>query len=881
MTVSRLARLLIPVALLLVVTTADARPPIRAAFFSRYPSAVGSRLDNLPSNSGHCGVCHLDFNGGGPKNPYGLGVQIGLNAGLTRDQAVAAIENDDSDGDGFGNLTEVTNLGFDNTPTFPGLIAANVGGISNVTPGEVTPYVTPMGGADVTPPSVAVLSPDGGESFTAGELRTVSFTATDAGGVSHVIVYLSDDDGTTWRPVGRFAPAGGTFAWFVPNLPGFLNRIRVEAVDTYGNAGHDDSDFAFAIAGTAGGTAPTTLRDMHLPGTQPFEGAILLDPSDCAGCHGGYNTSVEPWANWGGSLMAQAARDPLFLACVAVAEQDAPSVGDLCLRCHTPGGWQEGRSTDTSGGMLTPKDRAGVQCDFCHRAVDRDYVPGLSPAQDVAVLAGVDPLPLQYGNGQFINDPASLRRGPRSDAQASHDVAYSPFHRSGDLCGTCHDVSNPVFVRTGSVDYALDPLDAEHTDFDLRNMFPIERTYSEWSRSTYAAGGVYAPQFAGTKADGIVSTCQDCHMRDVSGKASNVGGSPNRGDLALHDLMGGNAFIPDVLPAMWPGEVDAAQLASAKARAVHMLQLAATLDVTPEDFGMTVRVTNETAHKLPSGYPEGRRIWLHVRAVDAAGATVFESGHWDPGTGDLAEDPQLKVYETHPGLSPSIAGALGLTAGPSFHFVLNDTVYFDNRIPPRGFTNAAFEEVQSPPVGTVYADGQYWDDTPYFLPQAAETAYVTLYYQTTTREYVEFLRDENRTNSAGDDLHAAWLAAGKAAPVPMATSVVPLGPITTDAPPAVASALVALHVGPVRPNPTRAGASVEVVLPARALVTGRVLDAAGRLVADLQAGTLQAGRREVAWDGRQQGGRPAAAGIYFLEVRLDERTFHRKVVRLR
>lgn len=866
--------------ILLFAPPAASRPNIRSEFFARYPFAVGSALDDLPSNASHCGVCHLDFNGGGPKNPYGLGVQIGLNAGLSRAEAVAAIEGQDSDGDGFLTLTEVTSAAFANTPTFPGLTAANVGGVSNVTLAEITPHLVPTGGTDVTAPSVTVLGPDGGEWIQAGSPWAVTYTATDAGGVQHVNVYLSDDDGITYEPVARLEPPDGSWSWFVPNMPGATSRIRVEAVDTAGNAGHDDSDFSFTIAGVSGGIAPTTLRDMKLPGTQPHEGAVLLDPTDCAGCHGGYSTSVEPWHTWRGSLMAQAMRDPLFLACVAVAEQDAPSVGDLCLRCHSPGGWQEGRSVDTSGGLLTAKDREGVQCDFCHRAVDRDYQEGLSPPQDPAVLATVDPLPSQYGNGQFINDPASLRRGPRSDAQASHDVAYSPFHRSADLCGTCHDVSNPVFVRTGPRTYAPGPLDAEHADFDLRNMFPIERTYSEWSRSAYAAGGVYAPQFAGTKADGIVSTCQDCHMRDVAGKASNVGGSPNRPDLALHDLMGGNTFIPDVLVAMWPGEVDAAQLAAARQRAVDMLQLAASLAATPEDFGLTVRVTNETAHKLPSGYPEGRRIWLHVRAVDAAGAPVFESGRWDAATGELPEDPQLKVYEIHPGLTAGLAGALGLPAGPSFHFVLNDTVYFDNRIPPRGFTNAAFEEIQSPPVAHPYADGQYWDDTSYFLPQSAETAHVALYYQTTTKEYVEFLRDENRTNSAGDDLHAAWLAAGKAAPVTMASLVVPLGPITTDVPVELAAPAV-LHVGPARPNPARGDLAVELALPVRSKVSARVLDTAGRQVRSLVDGTLEATRHQVVWDGRDDSGRATAAGVYFLEVRVDARTFHRKVVRLR
>ena len=42
-------------------------------------------------------------------------------------------------------------------------------------------------------------------------------------------------------------------------------------------------------------------------------------------------------------LMAQAMRDPLFLATMAIANQDAPASGDLCLRCHTPTGWLGGR----------------------------------------------------------------------------------------------------------------------------------------------------------------------------------------------------------------------------------------------------------------------------------------------------------------------------------------------------------------------------------------------------------------------------------------------------------------------------------------------------------------------------------------------------------
>ena len=44
----------------------------------------------------------------------------------------------------------------------------------------------------------------------------------------------------------------------------------------------------------------------------------------------------------------------------------------------------------------------------------------------------------------------------------------------------------------------------------------------------------------------------------------------------------------------------------------------------------------------------------------------------------------------------------------------------------------------------------------------------TLYYQITTREYVEFLRDENRTNDAGQVFYNLWAAGGKSAPEVMA-----------------------------------------------------------------------------------------------------------------
>jgi hypothetical protein len=865
--------------ILLLASSALARPPIRRAFFDRYPNAVGTQLDDLPSSSKHCGVCHLDFNGGGPRNAYGLQVEIGIGNGLTDDQAVAAIENQDSDADEYTNLVEITNTVFTNTPTFPGLSASNVSGVLNIPLGEVTPYLTPMGSDDTTPPVVAVLSPIGGESFDATTVQTITYTATDENGVAYVDIYLSTDGGNSYKPVAKNEAPTGTFAWFVPNLPGTQCLIEVEAYDNGGNEGDDVSDGFFTIAAEPPGTVPTTLRDLEMPGTQPLEGAMLDDPAGCATCHGNYNANVEPWFNWRGSMMGNTMRDPLFLATLVIAEQDAPSAGDLCLRCHTPGGWEAGRSVDTSGGMINTVDRTGVQCDFCHRIVDRDYVEGVSPSEDLAVLAELDTIPLQYGNGQFINDPDPIRRGPRADADASHQFLESPIHRSSNLCATCHDVSSPVLLQVAAGDYVPTLFDEPHPNMEIRYMFPVERTFSEWSQSEYATTGVYAPQFAGAKTDGIVSTCQDCHMHDVSGKACNQGGAPTRSDLALHDLTGGNTFVPNIIEDFFPGENDAAAFTAGIARARYMLQHAARIETTPNSgSGFTVRIYNDTGHKLPSGYPEGRRIWINVKAYDGLDQLVFESGAYDLVTAELHHDSQLKIYEIHPGTSPGLAAALGApgAAGPGFHFVLSDTVFYDDRIPPRGFTNTAFEAIQSPPVGYTYADGQYWDDTDYHLPPEAETATVTLYYQSTSKEYITFLKEENHTNSLGDELYDAWVAQGMSPPEVMAETTVVVNSGTVGLPddkfvPTVAA------LGQAIPNPFGASTRLTYRLPDAGAVRIAVFDPAGRKVRTLLDATVEAGEYEASWDGRDDSGRRAAAGIYFIQMRTEDKRIARRV----
>lgn len=535
------------------------------------------------------------------------------------------------------------------------------------------------------------------------------------------------------------------------------------------------------------GAVATTIDDFFLPGSQPGESGNLEHPGKCDNCHGGYNLAVEPAFNWRGSMMAQAQRDPLYLACLAIANQDAPESGDLCIRCHAPDGWLGGRSEPTDGSALNNNDREGVQCDFCHKLVkptelgvdpsdgDPDYL-ALTYQDDQDYLATITMIPPQSGNGMYIAHSANAKRGPFIDAAAKHQMNYSPFHSESDICGTCHDVSNPAFIKIGDGPAIPNDFGAQSPSFDTYEMLPIERTFSEWKMSAYnTPGGVPSEVFGGNKAN--VSTCQDCHMMDKSGYGANKRGIPFRDDLPLHDMTGGNTFIPGLVEQLFPDEVDPAALAAGIDRATYMLQNAATmnLDVVPNgaEFTASVEVINETGHKLPSGYPEGRRIWINLQARDIDGALVYESGAYDTETAQL-EFAGTKIYEIKLGMSETVAAAASADGnkiyqpGESFHFVLNDLVVKDNRIPPRGFTNANFNAIQSPVVAYSYDDGAYSDVTSYTLPEGSFHVVASLYYQTVSKEYVEFLRDENVTNTAGDDMYNLWAANGMSAPVLMA-----------------------------------------------------------------------------------------------------------------
>jgi hypothetical protein len=546
-------------------------------------------------------------------------------------------------------------------------------------------------------------------------------------------------------------------------------------------------------------------------GTQPALFFPLDEPQACLGCHGAVSapdTSFVPHATWSGSLMSHATRDPLFWAALDVAERDVPGVGDWCLRCHTPVGWLGGRvnKTGKNGGIVNgtngcmlqgsptdddgpENDYAGITCHQCHRMTK------LGPAAQTA----------PPGSGNFWLDDAAncgfnpCRFGPYqytpdSPLQPPHAWRYSAFTTSGEHCGTCHDVSSPI-TDAGT---AMKTLIVPNSTLSGRNTglpFPAERTFSEWRQSSYGdAFVVDSFEAAGSPFNKRVQVtdCQDCHMRNSTAPEAraclqNPMGS-RTGNLSVHEFVGGGAWplrlIKGIYGSMFPPErveaLDQTIAWSEELLATRTAQVDVTLAPwTPGSGNLeaSVRITNLAGHKLPTGYGEGRRMWIEVEAHDANGAPIFSSGGWNAANGDLASDPQLKIYETLQGIWDSTTGTCKITDAlgrKMFHFVLNDCIAKDNRIPPLGFRpvhGADPEGLEMRPVAYSYpetAPGSgmlvNYDVTPYSIPvppgtPTPITVRATLHYQTASKDYISFLRnqaDENAQQSENVMCGRSW-----------------------------------------------------------------------------------------------------------------------------
>ncbi|WP_338869071.1 lamin tail domain-containing protein [Myxococcus stipitatus] len=116
-------------------------------------------------------------------------------------------------------------------------------------------FLIPDGGAVST---VKVTSPNGGESWTAGSARTITWTSSN---VASVKVDYTLNGGTSWTVLSASTPASaGSLAWTLPSTQSTQAWVRV--TDTTSATVTDTSDAAFSITSTGGGTGGLIINEV-------------------------------------------------------------------------------------------------------------------------------------------------------------------------------------------------------------------------------------------------------------------------------------------------------------------------------------------------------------------------------------------------------------------------------------------------------------------------------------------------------------------------------------------------------------------------------------------------------------------------------------------
>lgn len=487
--------------------------------------------------------------------------------------------------------------------------------------------------------------------------------------------------------------------------------------------------------GGAGGSIPMPdplgpLAAVAATSTDRFETSRA-----CNQCHFGGSGDVmsdpvtgedlSPGYQWRSSMMAFAARDPYYLAVVSEELEHAGGEGrraveEACLRCHAPAGSEESRGQGEHlgfGHVLTGNapaanlGRDGVTCSLCHQIEPE----GLG--EEGSFSGG-----FTVGDDRLIYGPHSSPNTQPMQFFLEYTPTYSAHVLESSLCASCHTVITPA---AGGGE------------------FLEQAPFLEWQNSEHAGS----------------SSCGTCHMPSVDSTGTSIQtpiatypeGLPTRTRYGVHSFEGANAYVLSLLAdeVEWTGSgIPAEELLASAERSRRHLATAARVEVgsfVAEGDALLASVTvhNQTGHKLPTGYP-GRRLWIHLRALDAAGDVVHESGAWDadgrivgadgaPIDGgdvltphrDLVEPGEVQIWEAVP----------GDVDGRPTHRPLAAARYLkDDRILPRGWSATGPHASRTAAVG-VDGDASFVggsDEVTFRVPRGADVARVEveLVYQT-------------------------------------------------------------------------------------------------------------------------------------------------------
>jgi len=445
--------------------------------------------------------------------------------------------------------------------------------------------------------------------------------------------------------------------------------------------------------GLVGGPAAAQMGTLSTFTTDDFSGS-----GNCTMCHGGLrdsagnNVSID--AHWSSTMMANAAKDPLWQAKISSEITRSPAlqsvIEEKCSRCHTPMARYQAVTDGTpvavvggggfldAGHALHEAAMDGVSCSLCHQISTTGLgQPESFTGRYVIDTSTASPDRLMYG--QFAN--------PFGNPMRMH-TGYTPVQgghvSSSDLCGSCHVLHTPIVDEGGNV----------------VGEFPEQATYLEWEHSAFADG------------EPTSRSCQSCHTPPAVGGVK-ISNRPMmlsaRSPFGMHHFVGGNAFMVTLLMDNMETlglTATMTNLEATLARTTEQLQTQTAalsvpcFQVAGDQAAITLQVRNLTGHKLPSGIP-ARRAWIHLKVTDANGQVCFESGRPE-ADGSIAgndADSDPASFEPHHDTITSVEQVqiyepvMHDTQGQVTYTLLRASSYAkDNRLLPDGFDKATAEQ---------------------------------------------------------------------------------------------------------------------------------------------------------------------------------------------
>jgi hypothetical protein len=450
----------------------------------------------------------------------------------------------------------------------------------------------------------------------------------------------------------------------------------------------------------------TAEHPRSVAGLAVFETENFIGSGNCSVCHerlvdsAGNDMSIP--GHWQSTMMANAARDPIWPAKVSSEIKRNPAlkeiIEDKCTLCHMPMAWTEAYNKGEKqlmfdNGFLNPQNDLhaaamdGVSCALCHQIQDEN----LGQKESFS--------------GKFVIDtsqkaPEREIFGPYKDSEqkvmrqsVGFNPVFGPQTNDSALCATCHTLFTPFVDAQGNV----------------AGEFPEQTPYLEWKYSDFGVNAENRYDIGENPGQGKI--CQECHMPFSDDGVVNIAewtpkGTKPKDHFSQHHFVGGNVFMLNIMK----NNIGSLQLSASADRIEDtiertMLQLqteTASLSLIglsnrSSELTLEFRVNNKVGHKFPSGIPI-RQTWIHLMVEDASGQMVFESGRplvgggiegnnadsdsmsYEPHYDEITQPAQVQIYE----------GVMLNTDNEVTYTLLRAAKYAkDNRLLPNGFDKTA------------------------------------------------------------------------------------------------------------------------------------------------------------------------------------------------